>query len=105
MTAWVAFIVGGVATYLMRSSFITWTDRSLPHAVERALRYVGPAAFAAIVLPRVLRDDGLAQLGAPDARVLAAIACGLSVWRWRNVAIGLVVGMAALWLLQWSGMS
>ena len=52
---WIAVIIAGLATYLSRVSFIALGDRiSLPPVVESALRYVGPAAFAAISIPIVL---------------------------------------------------
>jgi branched-subunit amino acid transport protein len=99
---WLTFAIGGVITFLQRGSFILFVgDRELPEPVRRALRYVAPAAFAAIVAPRVLGDDGLSGLGNPDPRLLAAVIAGLFMWRFRNMAAMLVIGMAAFWLLRW----
>ncbi len=104
MTAWLAFAIGGLASYLMRASFILFlNDRELPGPLERSLRYVGPAVFAAIVLPATLDGDGLSRLGQPDARLLALLFGGLVMWRTRNMMTTLALGMAALWLLQWLG--
>ncbi len=105
MTAWTAFLLGGVVTYAMRASFIVLLgDRPLPQPVERALRYVGPAVFAAIVLPATLGDDGIGRLVDPDARLLALVVGGLVMWRTGNLLATLGVGMAALWLLQAAGL-
>ena len=58
MTAWLAFLLGGMGTYLMRLSFIFFMgDRRMPAAVERALAYVGPAAFSAIMLPAMAQES------------------------------------------------
>ena len=59
MSGWIAVILAGIGTYLMRASFFTfWADKDLPESVSRSLRYVAPAAFAGIVAPAVLGDDG-----------------------------------------------
>ena len=64
---------------------------------------MGPAAFAAIVAPRVLVDDATGGLTI-DAR-LFAIAVGAAVmWRTKNLVAMLVCGMAALWLFTWLGL-
>lgn len=99
---WVTFVIGGVITFLQRGSFILFVgQRELPEPVRRALRYVAPAAFAAIVAPRVLGTDGLAGLASPDPKLLAAVLAGLFMWRVKNMAAMLVVGMVAFWLLRW----
>ncbi len=104
MTAWLAFILGGLGTYLMRFSFIgILGDRRMPIPVARALNYVGPAVFAAIVLPAVFGDAGVARLWTPDPRLLASLVAGYVTWRTKNIPLMLVIGMVALWLLQWSG--
>jgi len=105
MSTWLTLALAGLVTYLMRASFITfWGDRALPPVFERSLRYVGPAAFAAIVGPAVVGDRGLSRLIAPDARLLAAIIAGLFIWKSKNMPATLVVGMVSLWLLQWAGL-
>lgn len=103
MSAWIAIVVGGIATYLMRASFVAFPSRELPPSFERSLRYVGPSAFAAIVLPAVLGADGLNSFGSPDARILAAVVAGIFFWRTKHLLGGLVLGMVAFWLLRWAG--
>lgn len=99
---WLTFAIGGVITFLQRGSFILFVgDRELPEPVRRALRYVAPAAFAAIVAPRVLGGEGLAGLASPGPQLLAAVVAGLFMWRFKNMAAMLVVGMATFWLLRW----
>ena len=105
MTVWLVFIIGGALTYLERASFIAFTgDRRLPVPVERALRYVAPAVFAAIVFPALAGDDGFPALVEPSAEVIAAVVAAVFIWRVRSVPMMLVVGMVTLWLLQWAGL-
>ena len=97
MTAWIVFVVGGLATYLMRGAFLLVGDRiRLPSWTEAPLRYVAPAAFAAITLPATLGDDGLGALAPPTAEVIGVLAAGLVVWRTRNIPLCLLVGVAVL---------
>lgn len=106
MTALIAITLGGIGTYLMRASFIAILgDGVIPPVIARSLRYVGPAVFAAIVLPRVLGEDGLAALtDRPTPEMLAALVAGVVGWRTRHVPLTLLVGMVALWLFQWVGL-
>lgn len=105
MRIWLVFILGGLGTYLIRASFITFgADLELPSWFRRALKYVAPAVFAAIVLPAVLGDNGVAGVARPDARLLAATVAAVVAYRTRNVTWVLAIGMGTLWLLQWLGL-
>jgi branched-subunit amino acid transport protein len=100
-----AFVLGGLVTYLQRASFMLIFDalpgdRSLPAPIQRALRYVAPAAFAAIVAPRVVDGPGLGEFTAPDARLLAAVIGGVVMWKVKKLPVMLVVGLVAFWLLR-----
>ena len=90
----------GVPTYLMRGGVIlALGERAVPPVVERALRNVGPAVMAALVVNLVAGgDDGI---GGVTGAELAAIGVGLAVAAWRrNVILTLVAGMATLWLVS-----
>ncbi len=100
MTLWLTIIGGGIITYLTRASFILAGDQvRLPAAVERGLRYVAPAAFAAIAVPAVFGGDGLDGFGDDVPRITAAIVAGAVIVRSRNVPASLVLGLSTLWLL------
>ena len=106
MRVWLVFVVGGIGTYLMRLSFFAIGARvTLPAWSRRALKYVAPAVFAAIVLPPVLGDGGLTGVTTSvNPRLLAAALAGLVGYRTRNIASVLVVGMISLWVLQFAGL-
>lgn len=102
MNLWLTIIIAGVGTYATRVSFIAFGDRiSLPEIVERGLRFVAPAAFAAISIPLVLGSDGFADFSNDIPRIVAATAAGVVVWKFKNLPASLVVGMGTLWLLLW----
>lgn len=109
MTAWLAFLIGGFVTFGMRAAFLLFgADRELPAPFERSLRYVGPAVFAAIVAPAVLRSGETGSVNLADAlvdaRMLALVIGGLVMWKTRNMLVLLVAGMASLWLLRAAGL-
>lgn len=95
-------ILGMVAvTYSARLSVIALLgERPLPELVARALRYVPPAALAAIVFPALLLPEGTPDISAGNARLLAGLAAALVAWRTRRTLLAIAVGMVVLWLLQ-----
>jgi branched-subunit amino acid transport protein len=91
-------IIIAVGTYLLRAvPLLLLADRTLPVAVQRALRNVGPAVLAALVAVSVASSaDGS---GIELAEVGALVAAGVvAFWR-RNLIWSLVAGMVTLWLL------
>lgn len=102
MRLWLIIIGAGLITYATRASFIALGDRvTLPSPVERALKYVGPAAFAAIAAPAALGGDQFAEFGDDIPRLIAVLVAGVVIWRTRNVPASLVTGMGTLWLILW----
>lgn len=102
MSGWLIVVAVGIGTYAARVSFIAALgERAFPASVERALDYVAPAVFAALVLPVVLLRDGTPDLAvSSNPRFLAAVLASLAAWRINNVAAVIVVGMGALWVLE-----
>ncbi len=102
MTLWLTVIAAGVITYATRASFIAAGDRvKLPASVERALKYVGPASFAAIAAPAALGGDQFSEFGDDVPRLIAVTVAGLVIWRTRNVPASLIAGMGTLWMVLW----
>src|SRR5262249_19885495 len=94
----IAILCIGTMTYLMRLSFIGLSGRyRLPALVERALRYIPPAALTALIVPDLAGHVGAGAAG--DARLGAGLLAILIAWRTRNVFLTLSLGLAALWLL------
>lgn len=101
MTLWL-IILGMVAvTFTIRLSVIALLgDTRLPDGVNRALRFVPPAALSAIVFPEVFMPGGHLDVSWNNLRLLAGIAAALVAWRTKSALLAIGVGMALLWLLQ-----
>lgn len=95
------FLAAGLATFLIRLSFIALLGRfETPPLLTRALRLVPPAVLCAIIFPEVLVRGGALDLSWRNPRLGAAlVAVGVAL-RFRNVLLTIGTGMAALWGLQ-----
>jgi len=100
MTMWLVVIAAGIATFAMRFSFIGLFGKvGIPVPLERALRYVAPAVLAAITLPAILAPD--ATFDPWNAFLPAALVGAVAAWRTKSIGAAIIVGLPALWLLQW----
>jgi len=101
LSLWLAILLGGLITYLTRLSFIALFGlRQIPAWLQRALRFVPTAVFSAIILPELLLQDGKLDFSQNYARLIAGLLAILVAWRTRSILLTLLVGMAALLLLQ-----
>lgn len=100
---WIAMLGVGAVTFLMRASFIVFTDPGrFPPLFRRSLAFVPPAVLAAIVAPGLFLREGALDLSMGNPRWIAGLAAILVAWRTKSVLATLLSGMAVLWLLQWS---
>jgi branched-subunit amino acid transport protein len=91
----------GIGTYLSRLSFIgALGDRRMPDTLSRALQYIAPAVLAALVLPAIVRPEGVVDLTAGNLRLFAGAAAAGVAWWTRNVALTTAAGLGTLWILQ-----
>ncbi|GAB3627463.1 branched-chain amino acid transporter [Pandoraea terrae] len=98
MSAWMiwgAIVAMTVVTIFTRTFFLLAGERvSLPHRLQRALRYAPAAALAVIVVPEVVLLDHQFVLHLGNPKLAAALAAtGWFVWR-RSMVGMIVVGMA-----------
>lgn len=97
---WVILIVG-FFTFVIRLSFILLFGRyDIPPTIQRALRYVPPAALSAIILPDLLASEGSLNLSLTNFRLLAGLVAIIVAWRSKNIFLTILIGMAVLILLQ-----
>ncbi len=68
--------------------------------VNQALAYVPAAVLAALVLPALLRPEGVVDLSVDNLRLIAGLVAGAVAWYSRSVLLTLATGMGLLWLLQ-----
>ncbi|WP_280535910.1 AzlD domain-containing protein [Halopenitus sp. POP-27] len=99
---WAAILLIGVATYLIRLSFIHLFGRidDVPPALERALRFVPPAVLAGLVAPAVITVGPTLEATIVDERLLAAILAGAVAWRTEDMFATIGAGMVAFWVLR-----
>ena len=96
---WVAIIVIGLGSFLLRFSFTGLVGgRNLPAWVLRHLRYTAVAMLPALVTPLVLWPA--ATGGAPDLPRIAAAVVTLAVgYAFKNVLAAIFSGAGTLYLL------
>lgn len=100
VNVWLVMVGMGVVTFAIRLSMIVLLGRvGVPALVQRALRFVPPAVFSAIILPELLRPAGRLDLSWGNVRLLAGVLAAVVAWRTRNVLLSIAVGMVALWAL------
>lgn len=101
MSVWGIFLLGGLATFLIRFSFIWALGRvKVPSFLHRALRYVPPAVLSAIIFPEVLLSGGKLDLAASNHRMLAAgVAVGVAAYS-KKILPTIAAGMAALFAFR-----
>jgi branched-subunit amino acid transport protein len=102
LSLWGMVVALGVATYALRYSFIYLLGRveNVPEPLTRALRYVPPAVFAALVAPSFVVSDGAVALGVGNTRLLAGVAAAAVAWYAENVFATIAAGLAAFWFLR-----
>jgi branched-subunit amino acid transport protein len=101
MNIWLIMLLGGLITFAIRFSLIFLFGRfEIPETMRRALHYVPPAVFSAIIFPELfIRDAGL-NLSLQNERLLAGLIAVLVAWFTRNTLITILAGILALFLLQ-----
>ena len=101
MTIWLIIIGMGIVTYAIRLSLIVLLGRiNVPPTMQRALRFVPPAVFSAIIFPEVLRPSGALDISLGNDRLIAGVLAAGVAWRTKNVFLSIAVGMIALWILS-----
>ena len=88
-------------TYGIRLSMIVLLGKvEIPIRLKQALRFVPPAVLSAIIFPELLQPGGRLDVSLGNERLLAGLLAMVVAWRTKNVLWTIIVGMAALWLLQ-----
>lgn len=101
--SWAVVLGLAAGTFLIRYSFIgLFADRDMPGGLDRALKLMVPAIFAAIVFSGVIMVGGEVAGWAHWPRYAAALLGFAAALLTRgNMLVTLAVGMAALHGLPW----
>lgn len=101
MNIWLVMLLGGLITFAMRFSLIYLFGRfEVPETMRKALHFVPPAVLSAIIFPELFLHDGSFNVSLENTRLLAGLIAIVVAWFSRNTLITIIVGMAALFLLQ-----
>lgn len=101
MNIWLVMLLGGLITFAMRFSLIYLFGRfEVPETMRKALHYVPPAVLSAIIFPELFLHDGTLNVSLENTRLLAGLIAIIVAWFSRNTLVTILVGMAALFLLQ-----
>lgn len=103
LSIWAVIAAAGVATFAIRGSFVYLFGRvdEVPEPVMRALRYVPPAVFAALVAPSLVVVDGSVAVAPGNERLLAGVVAAAATWyAEKNILVTISVGMVTLWFLR-----
>ncbi|ELZ33274.1 hypothetical protein C474_04320 [Halogeometricum pallidum JCM 14848] len=115
VAVWGVAVVVGLITFAVRGSFVYLFGRveTVPPRVTRALRFVPPAVFAALVVPSLVVVDGSADLvpvavsaseglsvTVGNERLLAGLVAAGAAWVTEDVFATIAAGMLTLWLLR-----
>ena len=94
------FALAGLATFLIRLSFIALLGRiQVPAWVRRILPYVPTAALTAIIVPELLMRGDVVFLSVANTRLIAGLLACAVAWRTKNAFLTIGAGMVALWVL------
>jgi branched-subunit amino acid transport protein len=98
MNVWIAVVLAGVVSYLLRLAPVVLLSRvESPAWLDRAGGLLGPVAFAVLVAAALAGSVGGAGGMAPP---LAAVAVtGAVMWLRRSATLALVAGVVTLWTL------
>ena len=97
MTTLLLFVGAGVATYLLRVSFVAFAGRGLPESMHQHLRLIAPATLASIVAAQLFVDDQ--RLTWRPDWVIAGLVAAAVAYRWKSAALTMGTGVAAALLL------
>ncbi len=101
MTLWLMLLIIGLITYAIRLSCIGLLgQREMPALLLKALRFVPITVLPAIILPQLFLRNNTLVLSVQNPRWIAGILAAIVAWRTRNVLLTILVGMVALWVLQ-----
>ena len=102
MNIWLVMLLGGLITFAIRFSLIYLFGRfEVPETMRRTLHYVPPAVLSAIIFPELFFRNGTLELSLDNTRLLAGLTAIAVAWFSKNTLITILVGMVALFVLQW----
>lgn len=97
---WIIILSIGVATFLIRFSFV-WLlgNRKVDTTVQKLLQFVPPAVLAALIAPNFFLTAE-SQFSMENQRMWAGLVAAVIAWKSRNVTYTIMTGFFVLWLFS-----
>lgn len=101
MNVWLIFLGMALGTFAWRFSFIYLFGKvEMPETLRKALRFVPPTVLLGLILPAVIRPEGVIDVSGGNPRFYAAlIAAGVAFYS-KNTLLTIIVGLITLYTLQ-----
>ena len=97
LTAWILIAGLAATSFGSRGSFILFLARvEMPRGVQRALRFVPPAVFTALLVPELVFAGGALRIAVDNPKLVAALVAAPVAWRTHSTTATILVGMATL---------
>ena len=94
----------GVVTFFTRfGAQALFRQVGVPTWFDRWLRHVPTGILTALIVPSVLMPQGRLDLTLHNDYLLAGLLSALIAYRFRNVALPMALGLAAVIALRWLG--
>jgi len=103
LTLWALFFAVGLATFLVRLSFIQWHDstQGLLKRSRTVLTLLPPAILAALCIPSILFSRPVTDYHFEPLQLVAALVAIIIAKLSRSVLWPVLGGMLCLWLIRW----
>ncbi|MCT4536438.1 AzlD domain-containing protein [Halodesulfovibrio sp.] len=97
---WLTISAIGIATILMRGSFILTAERfKLSDKFESLLKFIPASVLAALVTPAICYHEGAIDVLGGKERIIAALVALVVAYKTRNILFTILSGMGTLYLL------
>jgi branched chain amino acid efflux pump len=98
---WLLLILIGTGTFCLRLSFIALLGRlEIKPVVTNLLRFVPPAALAALIFPAILAPGGEIDISLSNGRLAAGLVAAAVSYFSKNILATIGSGMVVLWVFQ-----
>ena len=102
MNIWLVMLFGGLITFAIRFVLIYLFGRfEIPETMRRALHYVPPAVLSAFIFSELFIREDVINISLDNHRLFAGVLAIIVAWFSKNTLITILVGMAALFVLQY----
>lgn len=103
MNYYLLFAIIAISSLVVKGLFLCFIPlRKVTPFFEKILRYIPPAALAALVVPSLVYSKGSAGIAISFPRILAGTIAFLVALKSRNIFITIVSGMILLWIFSFA---